>query len=110
MAERLRIGSVEIAVAPDAYYRLAPAAFLRDAESREVPPSAWRPYLGDQNPADYQESRVLTFVIRSRGQTILVDSGVGPWGVWRYGPGHLLDSLAALDLPPEAIDVVLPTH
>lgn len=110
MAEKLRVGSAEIAVARDADYRMAPAAFLRDAAAREIPREAWAPYLGDRDPSDYQPSRVLTFVIRSRGKTILVDAGVGPWGIWRFGDGHLLDSLAALDLAPQDIDIVLPTH
>ena len=110
MPERLRIGSVEIAVARDADFQFTPANSLRDAAGAEIPEEQLRAALGGQHPAVAQESRVLTFVVRSRGQTILVDSGVGPWGVWRFGDGHLLDSLAALDLTPAQIDVVLPTH
>jgi glyoxylase-like metal-dependent hydrolase (beta-lactamase superfamily II) len=110
MPEKVRVGSVEIAVAKDADYRFAPGAFLRDAAAQEIPEVAWRPYLGDRAPDAIEESRVLAFVIRSRGRTILVDSGVGEWGVWRFGDGHLLDSLAALDVTPESVDIVLPTH
>lgn len=110
MAERLRIGSVEIAVAHDAVFRMAPSAFLRRSSGEEIPREAWQPYLGDRDPAAIEESRVLTFVIRSRGKTILVDAGVGQWGLWRFGDGHLLDSLAELDVAPESVDIVLPTH
>ena len=110
MPEKIRVGSAEIAAARDADYRFAPAAVLRDAAGQEIPREAWQPYLGSRDPAEVEESRVLTFVIRSQGKTILVDAGVGPWGLWRFGEGHLLDSLAALDLTPESIDVVLPTH
>ena len=110
MPERLQVGSATIAVARDVDYRLAAGQFLRDAERKEIAPAAFRPYLGDRDPAEPEESQVVTFVIRSRGQTILVDAGVGPWGLWRFGQGHLLDSLASLDLGPEAIDYVLPTH
>ena len=110
MPERLRVGSAEIAVARDADYRIAAGRFLRDAEQNEIAPERFRPYLGDHDPTEYEESQVLTFVVRSEGQTILVDAGVGPWGMWRFGAGHLLESLAALDLAPEAIDYVLPTH
>jgi glyoxylase-like metal-dependent hydrolase (beta-lactamase superfamily II) len=110
MPEKLRIGSAEIAVARDADFRFAPSAFLRNAAGEEIPRAAWQPYLGSRDPAAIEESRVLTFVIRSRGRTILVDAGVGPWGLWRFGEGHLLDSLAALDVAPESIDIVLPTH
>lgn len=110
MPERLRVGSAEIAVARDADFRFAPAVSLRDAAAQEIPAEAFRPYLGDRDPAEPEESRVLTFVVRSRGKTILVDTGVGPWGLWRFGEGHLLDSLAALDVTPESVDIVLPTH
>jgi glyoxylase-like metal-dependent hydrolase (beta-lactamase superfamily II) len=105
MAERLRVGNAEIAVASDADFRFAPSVFLPD-----VPREVWAPYLGDKEWDQVQESRVLTFVIRSRGKTILVDTGVGEWGLWRFGDGHLLDSLAALDVTPESVDIVLPTH
>lgn len=110
MAERLRVGAAEIAVARDADYRLAAGRFLRDAAGREIAADAFRPYLGDADPMAYEESQVLTYVVRSEGRTILVDAGVGLWGIWRFGDGHLLDSLAALDLNPTDIDYVLPTH
>jgi glyoxylase-like metal-dependent hydrolase (beta-lactamase superfamily II) len=35
---------------------------------------------------------------------------VGEWGLWRFGNGHLLDSLKALDITPESVDFVVPTH
>jgi glyoxylase-like metal-dependent hydrolase (beta-lactamase superfamily II) len=110
MPERIRVGSAEIAAARDADYRVAPAAFLRDAAGREITRDAFQPYLGGADPAALAESRVTTFVIRSQGKTILVDAGVGPWGLWRFGEGHLPDSLAELDVTPETVNYVLPTH
>lgn len=110
MPERLKVGSAEIAVARDADYRIAIGAFLRDARRNEITRDMLRPIWGDRDPAEVEESQVLTYVIRSQGKNILVDAGVGPWGLWRFGEGHLLDSLAALDLVPEDIDFVLPTH
>jgi glyoxylase-like metal-dependent hydrolase (beta-lactamase superfamily II) len=110
MPERIQVGSAEIAVARDADYRVAPAAFLRDADGKQIPDNLFAPYLGGADPADLAESRVVTYVIRSRGRTILVDTGVGPWGIWRFGQGRLLDSLGELDVTPEMVDYVLPTH
>jgi glyoxylase-like metal-dependent hydrolase (beta-lactamase superfamily II) len=104
MAERIRIGNAEIAVATDAEFRFAPLQFVPKGGER------WRQYIGGADPADVLESRVMTFVIRSQGKTILVDTGVGEHGLWRFGNGHLLDSLKELDLSPEEIDFVLPTH
>ena len=105
MPEVLRVGNAEIVAARDADFRFAPGVFLPG-----VPAQAWAPYLGGADPAEVAESRVLTFVVRSQGKTILVDTGVGQWGLWRFGNGHLLDSLRQLDITPEAVDFVLPTH
>jgi glyoxylase-like metal-dependent hydrolase (beta-lactamase superfamily II) len=102
-ANRLRVGSVEIAVARDSDWRFLPKEFIP-----QVAAEAWKPYVDD--PDVIQESRVLTFVVRSQGKTILVDTGVGEWGLWRFGQGYLLDSLASIDVTPEMIDFVLPTH
>jgi glyoxylase-like metal-dependent hydrolase (beta-lactamase superfamily II) len=110
MPERIRVGNAEIAVARDADYRMAPAAFLRDETGSEIAKERFRPHLGGVDPSEAVESGVSTFVIRSMGRTILVDAGVGEWGIWRFGDGHLLESLAALDVSPETVDFVLPTH
>lgn len=110
MPDRIRVGNAEIAVARDADYRMAPGAFLRDPTGSTIPPERFKPHLGNADPNDVVESGVSTFVIRSAGKTILVDAGVGEWGLWRFGDGHLLESLAALDVTPETVDFVLPTH
>jgi glyoxylase-like metal-dependent hydrolase (beta-lactamase superfamily II) len=110
MPERIQVGNAQIAVARDADYRMVLSQFLRDAAGNEIPREEFQPYLHGQDPAEPAESGVSTFVIRSQGKTILVDSGVGPWGLWRFSEGHLLDSLAALDVTPEMVDFVLPTH
>jgi len=110
MPERIRVGSAEIVAANDAEYRMAPGTFLRDPSGNQIAAEAFGPYLGGADPAAPVESRVTTFVIRSRGKTILVDAGVGEWGIWRFGDGHLLESLAELDITPEMVDFVLPTH
>ena len=72
MAEKIRVGNVEIAVARDADFAFVPTLFMP-----KVPADAWKPYLGGADPTSLAESRVLTFVVRSQGKTILVDAGVG---------------------------------
>lgn len=110
MPETFRIGSVEVAVARDGYWEAAPATHLRDLENREIPLEAFGPVMPGQDPTVTIRSRVLTFVVRSQGKTILLDAGVGGWGLWRFGDGHLLDSLKELDVSPDEIDYVIPSH
>ena len=105
MAERLKVGNAEVAVATDAEFRYVPTQFIPSATADQ-----WRPYLNGASPDDLLESRVTCYVIRSQGKNILIDAGVGRHGLWRFGDGHLLDSLRELDLSPEDIDFVVPTH
>jgi glyoxylase-like metal-dependent hydrolase (beta-lactamase superfamily II) len=63
-----------------------------------------------RDPTQVIRSRVLTFVVRSQGKTILLDAGVGGWGLWRFGDGHLLESLAELGVSPHEVDYVIPSH
>jgi glyoxylase-like metal-dependent hydrolase (beta-lactamase superfamily II) len=108
--EAIRIGSVDIAVARDSYWAAAPATHLRDRGRNEIPIDRFAPYVGRQDARTQVASRVLCFVVKSQGKTILLDAGVGAWGLWRFGDGHLLDALAGLDVFPEEIDVVIPSH
>lgn len=110
MTQRIRVGEVEIAVARDGYWEAAPSAHLRDLANNEIPDATIAAALDGADPRQVIRSRVLCFVLRSRGKTILLDAGVGGWGLWRFGDGHLLDSLAELGVRPEAIDYVVPSH
>lgn len=105
MADRVKVGNTEIAMVWDAEFRYAPSQFIPS-----MPPEKWAPFLNGLSPDDIQESRVMTFLVRSEGKNILVDAGVGAHGLWRFGEGHLLDSLKELDVTPEEIDFVVPTH
>src|SRR5688572_30935451 len=110
MREAIRVGSVDVAVARDSYWGAAPAKHLRDRYQKEIPREAFEPYMGRRDPNVQIASRVLCFVVQSQGKTVLLDAGVGTWGFWRFGDGHLLDALAGLDVRPEEIDMVIPSH
>ena len=110
MKEAIRIGSVDVAVARDSYWAAAPGTHLFDREKHEIPLEQFEPYMGRRDPLTQIASRVLSFVVKSQGKTILIDPGVGQWGLWRFGDGHLLDALAGLDVRPDEIDVVIPSH
>ena len=105
MADKVRVGNTEIAMVWDAEFEYAPSQFLAS-----MPAEKWGPYLDGVSPDEIQESRVMTFLIRSQGKNILVDAGVGAHGLWRFGEGHLPESLKELDVTPEEIDFVVPTH
>ncbi len=105
MADRVKVGNAEIAMVWDAEFEYAPSQFIPS-----MPAAKWAPFLGGVSPDEIQKSRVMTFLVRSQGKNILVDAGVGGHGLWRWGEGHLLDSLKGLDVSPEEIDYVVPTH
>ena len=79
-----------------------------------VPSSSW----GDARFALDHEGRHLSnfgaFVIRSRGATVLVDTGLGPgsWEVQAPGAdaGHLVESLSKAGISPGSITCVVLTH
>ena len=107
---RYQIGAVDFAVVNDGtYYYDAGAVF------GVVPRVMWErvaPPLDDR----YRMPLGLNcLLLRSRGQTILIETGVGakPGDRDAASPaeqGTLLDSLAALGVAPEEIDVVVNTH
>jgi glyoxylase-like metal-dependent hydrolase (beta-lactamase superfamily II) len=57
---------------------------------------------------------VVSYLLRSGGRNVLVDTGAGPRGLWDdWDPGRageLPDALAAEGLTPEDVDVVFLTH
>ena len=100
----LQVGSVEIVAIQDATWRYSPASFITLAPAAE-----WRKQL-DADPADEVESRVLCFLVRGEDGLILVDSGVGEWGLWPFGDGALLNALGTEGIDPDDIAFVVPTH
>jgi len=110
MTDKLQVGSVEISVARDSYWEGTPATHLRDLANNEIPIDQFGPVMRGADPTQVIPSRVLTFVVRSQGKTILLDAGVGGWGLWRFGDGHLMESLDELGVKPEEIDIVIPSH
>jgi glyoxylase-like metal-dependent hydrolase (beta-lactamase superfamily II) len=106
--DTIRVGSAEVSVLRDSYWEAAPLTHLRDRNNDAIPSEAFKPYMDD--PAEVHRSRVISFLVRSSGKLILVDAGVGRWGLWRFGDGVLLDSLRATGVGPEELDFVIPSH
>jgi len=80
----------------------------------EVPAAAWDPYRSFAlDPDGFYRSQWRGHLIQSAngGPTILVDTGMGP-GPHEHTrkPGELIDSLNALGMSPEEVEVVVITH
>jgi glyoxylase-like metal-dependent hydrolase (beta-lactamase superfamily II) len=76
----------------------------------------WEPYR-ELYPELFSGSKwriaCASYLIRSGGTTVLVDTGVGPAGLWGWTPEReegLLPALAAVGVAPDEVDVVFLTH
>lgn len=105
MTEQYRFGDVEVAIAIDTEGAVPTERFFP-----QLPPEAWDPYRHLLTGSGRMRMRVASFVIRSAGLTVLVDTGVGNWDLPGYGNGRLLESLSDLGIGPEDVDAVLATH
>ncbi|MEX2376241.1 MAG: MBL fold metallo-hydrolase, partial [Dehalococcoidia bacterium] len=107
---RYQIGAVDFAVVNDGtYYYDAGAVF------GVVPRVLWERVTDPMDERYRIPLGLNCLLLRSRGQTILIETGVGgkPGDRDAASPaeeGTLLDSLAALGVTPEEIDVVVNTH
>jgi hypothetical protein len=79
----LRVGSVELDAVTDAWGELGELAELYP----EAPGAAWEPYR-ELYPELFAETRwrlpSTCYLIRPSGRTVLVDTGVGPPGLWDW--------------------------
>lgn len=106
MGSRLRIGNVELLALIDAEAK-APAKMLFPA----LEEGQWSPYC--EHLADNCANIPLTipsFVVRSSGKTILIDSGIGAKDRPFFPNGRLPDVLRDEGIDPADIDVVMATH
>jgi len=106
MSDRVVVGSVEITSLSDG---------LLTFDSREfypsVPEEAWGPYRGQMTREGLLTMNMGSFVLRSEGKTVLVDTGLGTSQPGSDVPGGLLlDDFAARNISVEEIDMVVTTH
>ncbi|TVT41032.1 MBL fold metallo-hydrolase [Amycolatopsis rhizosphaerae] len=112
------IGAVEVTKVPEWTGEVAPARFIVPESTPEI----WRDNEGwlapdHWNPdTDAYRAAVQTWVLRSEGRTVLVDTGVGNGRDRPQIPlfDHLdtdfLDRLAAAGVRPDEVDIVINTH
>jgi glyoxylase-like metal-dependent hydrolase (beta-lactamase superfamily II) len=107
---RFTVGSVEFAVVQDGVYHYDAGAIFG-----VVPRVMWERQVGELDDQHRIELGLNCLLLRSSGQTILIESGVGgkPGDRDNASPaedGTLIDGLAALGVTPEDIDIVVNTH
>jgi glyoxylase-like metal-dependent hydrolase (beta-lactamase superfamily II) len=107
----LVVGEVEVAALVDA------AGGLGELEEVFPATTDWAPYR-EAYPSLFKGSQFRlscgNYLLRGAGRTVLVDTGVGPPGLWddwdRDFEGRLPDELAAAGASREDVDVVFLTH
>jgi len=106
------VGSIELFPVADAVGLLGEYSELYP----EVPAEAWEPYrvlYPDLFSGDAWRLPCNGFLVRTEATTILVDTGVGPQGLWDWTAereGELPDALGRLGVRPEDVDIVFLTH
>jgi len=104
-----RLGNLDLRILSDGtYYQDAGAVF------GVVPRILWE-RLGFALNARHQMALGLnSLLVRSQGQTVLIETGVGekerPLGQTERPAGSLLDEFARIGVAPEEVDVVINTH
>ena len=99
MVDKITVGNVSVAVVLDA----APPPFEPNQFYPDVPLQAWEPYKEDHLDENGKfRTNFCTWVLRSAGQTVLVDTGLGN--------GRLIDNLEAVGVTPGDVSAVVITH
>jgi len=107
---RVTVGKVEIVSLIDTPFEIPWQIFFPERNE-----SDFEPYR-ELYPRSHGEGRFRTqagcYAVRSQGQTILCDTGLGPGPIQFLGgiKGSLLDDMRQKGVPPEDVDTVLFTH
>jgi glyoxylase-like metal-dependent hydrolase (beta-lactamase superfamily II) len=107
LSETFQLGAFDIAALSDGAPERALEHFFHGVEAAE-----WTQALGITDPKQPLPFNFGTFLIRGGGQTVLVDSGVGPSArsMGMPGGGELLDRLGDLGVAVDEVTIVVHTH
>lgn len=100
-----KIGDLDVTVVSDGFAS-APAQVYFAGTTPEM----WEPHKRWLNHAGNVEFPFSCFLVRTGGQTILIDTGLGPVDMFGFKGGDLLSELAKAGAKPEDIDTVFVTH
>ena len=102
---RFNVGSIECIVVADAVERIRNYVAMFPHLNEDEVERAAKPYL---NADGVLTGSLNCLIVKTDGQTILVDSGMG--AATKPDTGHLLDNLQSVGIAPEDIDTVIITH
>jgi len=103
--DKLTIGNVEITSLSDGVLEFDLCNFFPD-----IPEGDWKGQEHHLSASAGVSFNLATFLIKSDGQTIAVDTGLGPKQTPETPWGELLEDLKAHGLQPEDVDMVVMTH
>jgi len=107
---KYRVGSLELVVLSDGYFRLDAGATFG-----VVPRVMWEPIVGQLDEQHRLTLSLNCLLVESQGKRVLIETGVGDkdrarWGAPPVEEASLLSDLAAYGLRPQDIDIVINTH
>jgi glyoxylase-like metal-dependent hydrolase (beta-lactamase superfamily II) len=106
-ANTIRVGNVEIMSLSDGRLEFDLCNFFPT-----IPHEHWQPYTAHLTEEEHVRFNLGSYLIRTEGRTVLVDTGLGPrpadtpevpWGI-------LMEEFQANGVRPEEIDMVVMTH
>jgi glyoxylase-like metal-dependent hydrolase (beta-lactamase superfamily II) len=103
----IRVGKVEIMAVADAARLAGPCQMVFP----HIEASAWTPHAEHlSEDGKSMNMSITTYVVRSGGKTILIDTGVGAKERPFMPKGRLPEALIEAGVPLESIDIVANTH
>jgi glyoxylase-like metal-dependent hydrolase (beta-lactamase superfamily II) len=105
--EKITVGDVEIIAVSDGQLYADPCTFFPSVEA-----SKWDPYAADMTDEHNIALNIGSFLVRSDGQTVIFDTGMGDSKSTRVRgeSGLLLENLRSKGISPEDITMVIMTH
>ena len=105
MANRFKIGEIDVTVVSDGVARVPPTVYFRGTTDEQW--AAHKRWLAHDGALEFP---FACFVVRSGGRTVLVDTGLGATALFTFTGGALIPELAAAGVHPDEIDTVFVTH
>ncbi len=104
---KIAVGDAELIALQDSWTGRRPGGFFVGVET-----DAWRPYREWLDDEGLLTHNFGCFLIRSEGQHLLVDTGLGQWPnpLDLQQPPSLLEAMQGAGVSPDDIDLVLFTH